>query len=679
MGKEPPVNCRAAAAPRNAPAWLAMGLCLCAVSLLGLRTLTSTDLGYHLLYGAHTLRTGEPVSHNGFLFTLPAPDAPPAERPAPGPGCWYDEAGRYRFPNANWLSQVLLAAANTDAAGVGLCVLRLALTVAVFALSTAILIRLGAGPLLAGAGLLMAGLAAYPRLNLRPELIAYVLLLAQLRLLLARRLGAGHVVCLVALQLLLVNSHSYFLLGPALTGAFAADRAVRAVFSRGEGRAEHLRTGRLLAATLLLQAGACLLNPWTWRIALLPLQTLRFLRSPAGEPWRRIGELFGPFDSEAFFHMTATYFYVLVLAVGGMGAVAAVHRRKWALLLVLLGMGAASLSVRRNIGLGAIFLVPIALPLLKDSALALGAHRFGLWRRGWVRPAACGALVLVSAGLAASVISNRFYASDRLAQRFGFGWALLVTPPIPTGLAGDYSRSPAPPPAVWVGFQSSSNFAWMREGGADGRPVRLPLLTNTWAVPPRTMGAVLDINEGKAPWRPAFEANNVQEALLRLDNASAPLARRLLADPHWRLVRVRGMYAEFLPEQIAEDRNRPAMTEQNFNVELYCDQLLAMDPVAPYALFVGGVALRQLEWHTPAIDVLGRSVAADGGDPVAWNELGLCHARRGIGRYHSRQAGWRPDLLEARKCFRQALAQDTDYAPAALNLRQVEKDLNTLR
>jgi hypothetical protein len=79
------------------------------LAALGLRTQATIDLGYHLAYGETFLDSGRIVDHNDFLYTLPDPSAP--ARPEPGPGSWYDSAGRYRFANANWLSQVVMALA----------------------------------------------------------------------------------------------------------------------------------------------------------------------------------------------------------------------------------------------------------------------------------------------------------------------------------------------------------------------------------------------------------------------------------------------------------------------------------------------------------------------------------------------------------------------------------------
>ena len=57
-------------------------LAVCAVGgLLGIRTIVSEDLGYHLAYGERFWSDGEIVDHNAFLYTLPPTDTPPAFEP----------------------------------------------------------------------------------------------------------------------------------------------------------------------------------------------------------------------------------------------------------------------------------------------------------------------------------------------------------------------------------------------------------------------------------------------------------------------------------------------------------------------------------------------------------------------------------------------------------------------
>jgi len=98
---------RGRSAPLRIVTALALAGALALAVLLAVRPLISPDLGYHLAYGEEFLETGRIVDTNSeFLYTLPA-DADYGGQM--GPGCWYDADGQYRFPNANWLSQLALA------------------------------------------------------------------------------------------------------------------------------------------------------------------------------------------------------------------------------------------------------------------------------------------------------------------------------------------------------------------------------------------------------------------------------------------------------------------------------------------------------------------------------------------------------------------------------------------
>ena len=122
---------------------LAVAAACAAGVLLGVRKLTTPDLGYHLAYGEEMLRTGRAVDHNGFIYTLPPTNLPPAERPEAGPGCWYDEHGRYRFPNANWLTQVIMAAVKRAGGLPALSLLLPVLVASLVAATVAALRRVG--------------------------------------------------------------------------------------------------------------------------------------------------------------------------------------------------------------------------------------------------------------------------------------------------------------------------------------------------------------------------------------------------------------------------------------------------------------------------------------------------------------------------------------------------------
>ena len=186
---------------------------IAAAGSLGVRSVSSVDIGYHLMYGQEFLRTGKLVDSSPNIYTIPE-DFSNLDLP---PGSWIDSEGTYRFPNANWLTQIIFAGVYKMGGAVGLSVLRLVLVLGIIIISAITMCRLGVPVVLAGAGVLLIALVAEERFLLRPELVGYLILVAQLCILVpdalkSRGLSWAKILLLVVLQLLLVNLHSYWML-----------------------------------------------------------------------------------------------------------------------------------------------------------------------------------------------------------------------------------------------------------------------------------------------------------------------------------------------------------------------------------------------------------------------------------------------------------------------------------
>ena len=304
--EKPPVNRAAVVA-----AALAAAAALCAAALammLACRPLMSEDLGYHLAYGQRLLDTGQIVSDASFIHPAPTPQDAGDDLP---PGSWFDAAGRYRFPNANWLSQAILAVAWRTAGVNGLGALSLAIVAIVLAAQAAAVRRLSGAWAWVGPVWLATALTIYERLYLRPELFSYACLSVQFWLL-CGRLTPRRLIVALAVQLLAVNMHSFWLLGAGLAAALAVESAGRAAWGRWIARSAGGRPSGRGATTLgictLLMVAAALVSPFGWRNLALPLQTLAYMhrhhiggltgtevyqRYLAGtyHPWQLIGEL----------------------------------------------------------------------------------------------------------------------------------------------------------------------------------------------------------------------------------------------------------------------------------------------------------------------------------------------------------------------------------------------------
>ncbi|HET6427952.1 MAG TPA: hypothetical protein VFJ30_06070, partial [Phycisphaerae bacterium] len=295
--------------------WLslaAMAAAGVAVAALSVRPVASFDIGYHLAYGNHFLRTGRIVQTNEFgIYTKL--DAKVLADPAQwGPGCTFDaRTGTYRFVNANWLSQVLFAAVYRLGGMTGLGLLRAALIVALFAVVAWTMRRGGGGWAWIAGGTILAAVAAFERFDLRPELLSYLILAIQWHLLSTGRFTWRRAAAVVALQVVFVNAHSYFLFGAAITAAMLIDALLRWLWARSVAQTDAPELSARLKWLAAATAGvllACLCNPWGLRGAILPIETMAYIRQHdilggasirlvdgrprlAGHPWAMIGEI----------------------------------------------------------------------------------------------------------------------------------------------------------------------------------------------------------------------------------------------------------------------------------------------------------------------------------------------------------------------------------------------------
>ena len=681
--------------------------------VLAFRPLSSPDLGYHLAYGEQFLATGQVVDSNPYVYTLRqfqprGPQAPPP----PGPGCWYDSAGAYRFPNANWLSQAVCAAVHRCGGVTGLCILQAALVGGIVAVSICTMRRLSVPWLACAAGVVLIALAAYARLNLRPEVLGYLLLAGQLLVLVrparpadgdsAHAAGAMSwraVWALILLQLLLVNVHSYFLLGLGLTAAVLADRLLRLGWQRlralpgDRARQNQADLGRsmrrqmsLLAAALGGQIVACFVNPWTWRLAALPVQTLLFMNqfdisggqgAGGGHPWSHIGEFFRPFAPGGFADVKATYAFIVLLVLAAAGMFASAARRRWDWLFILAGMTAVSLSMRRNIAPGAIILAPIALASL--HSVRTGARSNRSTSLGNLFSLGFGAgLVLFSGCLIYSIATQRFYADERSPTRFGLGISRLLTPVDAAAWLSDPAHRPSG--TMWTDYDSSSDLYYFTRPHRD-----VPILTNTWAYPPQVMAEVLGVCRGEIPFEQVQRKYNLQIVVLCVGRSSAALARRLAENASWKLVFLDGLYVVFLRADgpNAEIAAKFAISAEAFDrpefLAAYLEHLKSLDPVGYNALHLGGLTLYHMGWDDPAINVFRAAVKENPQAHESWDMLGLCLARRGTARLERLDQLGRKDWDEARQCFLRALDVRPGYSLARDHLGLIESQIANLQ
>lgn len=204
--------------------WLALSLL---AATLSWRQIESQDIGYHLAYGERSWQTWVSVDDSSFVYATPESNG------KPGPGCWRDDAGNYRFPNANWLAQEVMWVAFRLRGASGITLLAAVLLLAITAVMFRGLRGCGASVPAAGAATLVVLFVMSGRLEPRPELFGYWLLSWQGMTLLAvlHRGGSPQprtVASLVMSQVLFVNLHSYFLLGLLLSCCYLLPALARA-------------------------------------------------------------------------------------------------------------------------------------------------------------------------------------------------------------------------------------------------------------------------------------------------------------------------------------------------------------------------------------------------------------------------------------------------------------------
>lgn len=652
---------------RDEPGWLA---CLAAAALvlaLSWFKLSSLDLGYHLAYGRHFLDTGRIVDRDPFLY-------PEVAVP---------------FVNANWGSQVIMAAAERVAGAHGLFALRLSLIALIFAgiglALRALLVRTEQpeaekpriGLWLAAAWLL-AALAGYERFSMRPELFSYAAMSAILVLLARRPQSWKAVAALTCVQLAWVNLHSYFLVGVLLTAAFLAGEALggwRSGWSSGSRRMV-----RRLAVALALQVAACFLNPWHYRGAVFPLATLQYLRAgevlggSAGESarsaWSEISEFQSPFSfgRQSVNRRTIEAYYIL-LAVAGGGVAALAAQRRYGPALAVLLMLAMSTQMRRNIAQFAFVAAPLA-----------AAAWAGVWSRFRPFPRAARlarwGLALGLTGAAAwwtaGVVNGRFYYAERRINReTGVGWSDRFCA---RAAAEWLAAHDALQPRLYVDYFASSNcLPWLPSR------FRLFVCTNTFAYEETTLATAFRLGLGEIDHRAFFDRQGVHVVLLRCGPDTQMLVRRLIADDgDWALAwfdRHHVLFVRRLVEHLAVIPS-PPLTEADLDTAEWL--AAAGRPRWVRALSIGTMVNvpMSLGWHQPAAALLEEAVRLAPDYHEAWDNLGVCHGNLGnaagrAGNYREAERQWR----RAIECWETVLRLSPGHAEASRYLHTTRQRL----
>src|SRR5688572_10042235 len=385
----------ATASPASFPAATALALALAAVFVLALQPLWATDLGWQLRLGRDLLARGVPagIPHVDTL-SWSASGAP-----------WIE---------LRWLWALGLALLERAGGYAAISYGAAALVTVAFALAAATAFGRGARGAWVAPVTLATALASQQRFLARPETFTFVAVAAfvlVLHRLVPRRPDARWL--LPALQVVWVNTHTLFALGPVLVAAWVAAGVL-------ERRGTFRRDAALLAATL----AACLVNPYGFGAFAFAWLVWTELHAPIVRG--AIRELAGPFAIGGDF-TNLRWFTGLLVAVPLVALAALVRTRRLDAFLALatgIGLGLALASVRN-------------LPLFALPAVPFLVHHLGAVFAG-ARTERAAALAAPLAGVAlalvtlADVTGGGFYARQGDPRAFGAG----ITPSrYPTGAA----------------------------------------------------------------------------------------------------------------------------------------------------------------------------------------------------------------------------------------------------
>ncbi len=359
----------------------------------------------------------------------------------------------------------------------------------------------------------LAAMACVERFLPRPEAIT-VLMVAAFYLVLAdqgRSLRA-RLAILVVLQVIWVNSHGLFVIGPGMAGAYVVEAAwIRWRAKSGVWKPALATLGAVALATLITPYGV---SAWTYAALIVTEASAPGVVSGLGEMSSAFGATAR--SSPAFWFFVA----LLALVVGAAGRALARHQRlSLARSVIVLAMLLAALMGRRNIALFAV----VAAPFLAE-VLAPILNSFG--RRSVTRVA----LALAMLAWSWMPLSGRFYLNLELPTRFGFG----ATPSFfPHGLPQFLEQ------IDFKGNVLNSNtlggfLAYHRY------PRNLPLTDGRWEIyGPERIEALLTSTRTPGAWRNVVRAHDLRGILLAHTSPEAKaLLPDLALDANWRLVYV---------------------------------------------------------------------------------------------------------------------------------------------
>jgi len=366
---------------------------------------------------------------------------------------------------------------------------------------------------------IVAVLASSQRFFLRPELATFLFLAIFIALARRHRERGGRAILFMPLlQIVWVNTHTLFVLGPVVAAILAASMAADAFVARGAGGNGRERASgiRIACGAAALTLAACLANPYGLRGALFPLRLFEQLHGTAFKA--SIHEFMSPFAANADY--AAVVYYKALAALCVVAAIWSARRLDLFGALVCAATFYLSAIAIRNIPLFAIAALPFAIDHLRGTPRGLRAavERAATPARWCVSAAVCAAGLFLSWQIA----TDRFAVRQHDTNQFGLGIAAHRYP----------ERAAAFLAAHPVG---GNTFSTMHEASyllAHGFRVFIdPRLEVYGEAHFRRYEEML---AGGGAWRDAIDAFDIRAALV--DIASLDFIERVTKADGWRLV-----------------------------------------------------------------------------------------------------------------------------------------------
>ncbi len=360
----------------------------------------------------------------------------------------------------------------------------------------------------------LAAAASTERFLPRPEIVSFCMIAAFYFLLRRGRYETpAQLAFLTLLQVIWVNSHGLFVIGPFMVGCYWLAHALR----RMQGKENRLGPLSILLAST---TGAMLASPHGTEAVAYAYLLFTEVGQKAPEHMKAVTELSPTFGAAAR-SGSAFWFYALLLVLAGVGLAANRRRLSLPRLMIISALCIASFSGRRNIVLFALVAAPFIAENLGPALSRLKVSDG--WGKGMK-----GALVAVLLLWSAYPLSGRYYLDMEIPARFGFG----VTP--------DFFPHGVVPFIREHGIQGqvyNSN----RLGGFylyHFYPERLPFIDGRWEVYGEEFFARRKAAlSGYASWkRWAMERDIGSVLMLHTDVESRLLIPALYRDPDWSLV-----------------------------------------------------------------------------------------------------------------------------------------------